>query len=143
MLGLLAQIKTLILTLSLGLIAGIIIHYYQLSIRALKVSKHTLYLLDSVLWLLMIFIISLGMLLINQGEIRIYTYLFLIVGGMIYFKLLADRLYKPLNVMAQANALLLRKLAGLLMVPWRWCGKIIRLRWSVWRPQAPPEDPQP
>lgn len=143
MLGLLAQIKILFLTLFLGVIAGIIIHYYQLSISALKAGKHILYLLDLILWLLMILIISLGMLVINQGEIRIYTFLFLIGGGLIYFKLLAPRLYLPLKAMAEANVTILRKIASLLLMPWQWFGKTIHLRWRSRRPKVPPEDPRP
>lgn len=140
---LLAQINIFFLTLFLGAIAGIIIHYYQLVIRALKAGKYTLYLLDFILWLLMILVVSLGMLVINQGALRVYTFLFLIVGGFIYFKLLAPRLYRPLQIIAEMNVLLLRKSASLFIKPGQWLTKAIRLKWRNHHPQVPPEDPQP
>jgi len=141
--GLLAQINIFFLTLFLGVIVGIIIHYYQLGIRALKIGKYMLYLLDFILWLLMILVVSLGMLVINQGALRIYTFLFLIAGGFIYFKLLASRLYRPLQIIAEANAVLLGKSANLFIKPGQWLVKIIRLQWRNHHPQVPPEDPQP
>lgn len=140
---LLAQINIFLLTLFLGVVAGIIIHYYQLGIRALKAGKYMLYLLDFVLWLLMILVVSLGMLVINQGALRAYTFLFLIIGGFIYFKLLAPYLYRPLKIIAEANVALLRKTANLFIKPGQWLIKMIRLQWRNHHPHVPPEDPQP
>ena len=139
--GLLTQINIFFLTLFLGVIVGIIIHYYQLSIRALKVGKYMLYLLDFILWLLMILVVSLGMLVINQGALRVYTLLFLIVGGYIYFKMLAPHVYRPLRIVAEANAVLLRKTASFFIKPGQRLIKTIGFQWRIHHPRVPPEDP--
>lgn len=140
MLGLFAQIKIFIFTLLLGLIAGFVLHFYQLAIKALKAGKHILYLLDFIFWLLMILIVSLGMLLINQGALRFYTFVFLILGGMIYYKTLAPYFYRPLQVMAEVGAQFIGMLAGWIIRPGSWVVKKIRAKWRH-HPQTPPDDP--
>lgn len=140
MLGLLAQIKTFLLTLLLGIIAGIIFHYYQLTIRALRAGKYSLYLLDLFLWLLMILLISGGMLLINQGELRIYIFLVLIAGSFIYFKLLADIMNRPLSGLAKSSALILRIIGHMFVRPFAWGKNSAQLFWRRLHESPPPED---
>lgn len=141
MLGLLAQIETFFLTLLLGIIAGIIFHYYQLTIRALRAQKYSLYLLDLFLWLLMILLIAGGMLLINQGELRIYIFLVLIAGVLIYFKLMAGIMVRPLGGLAKSSALALRSIGNILIKPLMWLKKTIQLNWRRLHATPPPEEP--
>ncbi|NLV21199.1 MAG: hypothetical protein GXY49_04330 [Syntrophomonadaceae bacterium] len=140
MLGLLTQVKIFFLTLLLGVIAGFIIHFYQLGIKALKVGKYTLFLLDFIFWMFMIVVVALGMLVINQGELRFYTLIFLILGGIIYFKTLAARLYKPLKTMAEAGAHFIDMLVSQLLKPVVWLVNKIRTKWRNHHPPAPPDD---
>ncbi len=140
MLGLLAQIKTFFLTLLLGLLAGIIFHYYQLTIRSLQAGKYVLYLLDLFLWIIMILLISLGMLLINQGELRIYFFLILLAGSFIYFKLLAGSLERPLKVLAQASATMLRFIGASLFKPLKWLQYAVKRIWQHRHSSPPPDD---
>jgi len=142
LLGLLAQIKTFLFTLLLGIIAGIIFHYYQLTIRTLRAGKYSLYLLDLLLWLLMILLISAGMLLINQGELRIYIFLVLIAGSFIYFKLLADIMNRPLNGLAKSSALILQIIGRIFVTPFNWLKNSAQLLWRRIHATPPPEDNQ-
>jgi spore cortex biosynthesis protein YabQ len=140
LLGLLAQIKTFFLTLLLGIIAGIISHYYQLTIRALHVQKYSLYLLDLFFWLIMILLIAGGMLLINQGELRIYIFLVLIAGGLIYLKLMAGFMNRPLSGLAKNSALILRTIGNILVKPQVWLKKKAQFYWRRYHASSPPED---
>ncbi len=140
MLGLFAQIKIFVLTLLLGGIAGFVIHFYQLGIKALGVGKQLLYLLDLLLWMFMILLVSLGMMLINQGALRFYTFVFLILGGVVYYKTLAPRLNRPLQVTAEALAHLLKRLVSMIIKPVRWLINSIRLQWRKFHPPMPPDD---
>lgn len=140
MLGLFTQVKIFFLTLLLGVIAGFIIHFYQLGIKALKTGKHTLLLLDFILWLFMILVVALGMLLINQGELRFYTFIFLILGGIIYFKTLAPRLYRPLQTAAAAGAYFIKMLAKQLLKPAIWLINKIRTKLPQHNSPPPPDD---
>jgi len=140
LLGLLAQIEMFFLTLLLGLLAGIIFHYYQLTIRSLQAGKYVLYLLDLFLWILMILLISLGMLLINQGELRIYFFLILLAGSLLYFKLLASSLEGPLKVLARVSATMLRFIGASLFKPLKWLQYAVKRIWQRWHAGPPPED---
>lgn len=92
MIGLLSQIEAFILTLLLGIIAGLLIHYYQLTIRELKIGKYALYTMDLILWMIMLVLIFVGILLINQGEVRIYVFIGLVLGGLIYLRWIMPRI---------------------------------------------------
>lgn len=92
MTGLLGQIEAFILTLVLGLLTGTIFHFYQELIRAARVSRYVLYLLDFSLWIIIIALVFLGMLFINQGEMRIYVLVALVLGIIIYYRRFASRL---------------------------------------------------
>lgn len=140
MLGLLAQIKTFLLTLLLGIIAGIIFHYYQLTIRALRARKYSLYLLDLFIWLLMILLISGGMLFINQGEFRIYIFLVLIAGGFIYFKLMAGIMNSPLGGLARSSAFILRAISHIFFKPFEWIKKSAQSFWHRKHASPPSEE---
>lgn len=139
MLGLLAQIKTFFLTMVLGMAAGMIFQYYQLTIRALRAGKYSLYLLDLLLWILMILLISVGMLLINQGELRIYFFLILIGGSWLYFKFLAGAMKKPLGILAEATQRIISFIGNGVVKPVKWL--LQRLRsWRERIHSAPPPD---
>lgn len=142
MLGLLAQIKTFFLTLLLGILSGIIFHYYQLTIRALQARKYALYLLDVCFWLLMILLISLGMLLINQGELRIYIFIVLLAGSLIYFKMMAGMMRNPLGLFANSSAWLLQISGNLLAKPFVWMKKTVQNFWRRKHSSPPPDNPE-
>ncbi|MEN6351077.1 MAG: spore cortex biosynthesis protein YabQ, partial [Syntrophomonas sp.] len=55
--GVLAQVKAFTLTLILGLLAGSIFHFYQLMIRRARVGKYLLYIIDFVLWIMMLVLV--------------------------------------------------------------------------------------
>lgn len=141
MLGLFAQIKMFFLTLLLGVLAGIIFHYYQLTIRALHARKAALYLLDVFFWLWMIVLISIGMLLINQGELRIYIFAVLLAGSLLYFKWLAGITGKPMNELARSSAFVLQTAGRLLIKPLQFVKKTLQSRWQRKREPPPPEEP--
>ncbi len=101
MTGLLGQIEAFILTLVLGLLTGTIFHFYQELIRSARVSRYVLYFLDFSLWIIIIALVFLGMLLINQGEMRIYVLIALVLGILIYYRKFASRLDAPISRLAR------------------------------------------
>lgn len=103
MAGLLTQIKAFGLTLILGILTGGIFQYYQLTVKSARPGKYSLYLLDFILWLFLILVVFMAMLLINQGEMRIYVLLALIIGAFIYYRYLWQRFLQPLSHAAQST----------------------------------------
>lgn len=117
MAGLLMQIKAFGLTLGLGVITGAIFQYYQLTVRSARPGKYSLYLLDFILWIFLIMVVFVAMLLINQGEMRIYVLLALVAGVFVYYRYLWHRLMQPLSHAGQTTAAGFDALFNLLQKP--------------------------
>jgi len=134
------QIQAFGLTLVLGLITGVIFHYYQLFIRQARVGRYSLYLMDLVLWLLIITLVFWAMIWINQGEVRFYILVALLTGILIYFHTLSGRFNTRLTSLAIHNARILAYVT-------RWFKqgkdrlKVVFFR-IIPRRKSPPPDPQ-
>ena len=87
--GIWFQLEAFFFTLILGLFSACILHFYQTLIWKAKVTKLFLYILDLLFSIMMVMLVFLGMLYINQGEMRSYVLIALIVGGIIYFRILS------------------------------------------------------
>jgi len=135
---LLVQIQAFLLTLVLGVAAGLIFHYYQLTIKSLRVGKYPLYAMDVILWIIMIIIIAGALLIINQGEMRVYVFIALLAGGLVYYKWLSQHVKQPLSALGKATAYMLKAVYGNLTKPMVWV--IIWLRTRDLHKQAPPPD---
>lgn len=86
---LLGQLKAFFLTLTMGVFSGAIFHYYQLSVRKSRVGRYWLYLIDLLLWIILLLIVFAFLLLINGAEVRLYVFLALACGLAIYFRCLS------------------------------------------------------
>jgi len=136
--GLLAQIQAFLLTSILGIIASLIFHYYQLTIRSMRVGRYPLYAMDIILWIIMIIMIAAALLMINQGEMRVYVFIALLVGGLVYYKWLSRYAHQPLYVLGRATAFMLKAVHFHLSRPVVWA--ITWLRTRELRRQSPPPD---
>lgn len=101
--GIIFQLQAFFFTMILGLFSAVILHYYQLLIRNAGVAKIYLYILDLIFWILMVMVIFMGMLCINQGEMRSYVLIALVMGGLIYYKTLSGIWAGFLTKLAQAT----------------------------------------
>ncbi len=98
---LLFQIQSFVLTMILGVVAGMVFQFYQLLVRRARVGKYSLYLMDFFLWMLMILLIFAAMLFINQGEMRVYVLVALVAGILIYHHYLGPTMEAPVSRGAQ------------------------------------------
>jgi len=139
--GLLAQIEAFMLTFLLGMMAGLIFHYYQSIIRSLRVGKYSLYLMDFILWIIMIIFIAAALLLINQGEIRVYVFLALLAGGGAYYECLARPIGPTIKFMGQATARVIQAVVSALAKPFILAMAWIKFQYRLRkRPSPPPDD---
>jgi spore cortex biosynthesis protein YabQ len=118
--GLFAQLQAFFLTFILGIAAGLIFHYYQSTIRNWRLGKYLLYLMDFIWCIILIIIMAAALLLINQGEIRVYVFIALISGGVTYYKCLARKLQSSVQFLGRSTAYLFKKLGALITRPLRW-----------------------
>lgn len=138
--GLLAQIEAFFLTFIVGMLAGLIFHYYQTTIRSLRVGRIVLYLMDFILWIMLIIIIAAALLVINQGEMRVYVFLALITGGAVYYLSLARRLQPPVYFLGKSTAYILRKIGDWTTKPLIKAAAWLREQYRM-RRRPPPDDP--
>jgi spore cortex biosynthesis protein YabQ len=139
MTSLLLQIKAFVLTLLLGIITGGIFQYYQLTVRSARPGKYSLYLLDFILWLFLILLVFVSLLLINQGEMRVYVFIALLAGVLIYYRYLWPRLMLPLTHAGQSTVAGLGAIVNLLQKPIGLIKGYIKKRSKIEPPSDPPD----
>lgn len=132
------QIQTFFLTLILGIVTGLIFHYYQLTIVKARVGKYPLYILDFFLWIIMICLVFFTLLWINQGEMRVYVLIALITGILIYYHYFSGRFKKIVDTGANLTISLFRKIISLIVRPAEWLYN--RIKSAFVRKDQPPPD---
>ncbi len=132
--GLLFQLQTFFLTGLIGVTAGFIFHYYQLTIRKARIGKYFLYIMDLIWWILILLVVFAAMLLINQGEIRFYIILTLLAGVIVYFYYFSARLTKVVEQGAQGTIYIIAYFSTIARILPDWLKKIIAARKTSSRP---------
>lgn len=97
------QIKAFALTLLFGILMGVVFHYYFLIIRRGRVRRFPLYLFDLIIWIIILLVAFISLLIINQGEMRVYVLLAMACGVVIYLKLFAGLLGSVMGFMADTT----------------------------------------
>jgi len=138
--GLFAQIQAFLLTFFLGAIAGLIFHYYQSTIRSLRIGRYLLYLMDFILWIIMIVIIGAALLVINQGEMRVYVFIALISGGGLYYKCLSQRLHQPVYILGKSTAYVMKLISACIAKPFVAAFTWLKVQYRKRQKPPPPND---
>lgn len=123
MLWLLEQLKPFVLTLLVGLIAGLVFQFYQCSMALSSCGRWLLYLLDFLVWIVILLLVFFLLLVINQGEIRVYILLALFIGILIYFREMAPRTQPLMCKAARINGRFIRSASRKASMPLRWLQK--------------------
>lgn len=126
MLDLVDQIQSFLLTLLVGMVLGVVIHYYQITIRKGRLKKHLLYALDFFLWITLMALIFVCLVLINLGEMRVYVFIALLGGALAYYRFGARYCSGFLSNCAQATVAVFSRIKDRLAVPVNWGTKKIR-----------------
>jgi len=126
------QVQEFFFAVLIGLALAVILHFHQMNVKHLPRRNFWLWLLDLMVWLLVIPLVFAGLLIINQGEVRYYVLLALAVGGILYLVYLKPRLERPLASAAAVTAGIARSAWSVMARPWR----LIRARLN---PPIPPE----
>lgn len=137
---LLNQICAFLLTLLTGILLGIIIHFYQLTVRKSRLRKFFLIIMDFTLWILLIALIFFGLVLINLGELRVYVFVALITGVLIYYRYGARHLHRPLAVLARAVVACFSWLKHQLAKPFIYLEKAVKNYYARKAEEAEPPD---
>lgn len=136
---LLFQIQSFVLTAVLGVVAGMVFQFYQLLVRRARLGKYSLYVMDFFLWMLMILLIFAAMLFINQGEMRVYVLIALVMGIIIYHHYLGPTMEGPVSTLAQLTISAFSFLIGIIKRPVLALGSRLR-GLTKWGKGPPPSD---
>lgn len=131
------QVEAFTLTLVLGLVSGAFFHFYQQTVRMARIKGVALYVLDFFLWMVMILLIFAALLLINQGEMRIYVLVALLAGAFLYYQYLSPRLQVVVERAVRLTLKLISFLVAAVVRPSRWLAGVITSRFK--RPPPPDE----
>jgi len=101
--GIWFQVQAFFFTMVMGCFAALILNFYQILIRKAGVARWMLYFLDLLFWVLMVMLVFIGMLCINQGEMRYYVLIALISGGAVYYQTLSGRCAASLSRLAEGT----------------------------------------
>jgi len=87
---LLNQVCTFATTLVIGMVAGFCYDYYRVVRGVFKLKKVGTHLGDAIFWLATTALVSFLLLLGNWGVVRLYVFIALGLGALIYFQLFGD-----------------------------------------------------
>ncbi len=105
------QVQYFFNTLLLGVVLGLFFHFYWMLLQNVRPGKRLVTLTDVLFCLFLLFLIGGALLFINAGDLRLYVWLALIVGGWIYKRWL----FKPLNPIVYSTSQILLKSCGFFM----------------------------
>lgn len=117
---LLSQARAFFMTIGIGIVAAFCYDYYREIRRAFRLKKTGAILGDLIFWLLMTVIVFALLLEANWGELRMYVFLGLGMGALLYFYLLS----KTASRLVRVKFYIIHKICNLLM-------KIISFLWNA------------
>ncbi|NLB18557.1 MAG: hypothetical protein GX825_07515 [Syntrophomonadaceae bacterium] len=104
----------------MGLLLAPVFHFHQKNVRNFPIKGIWLRILDLAIWLAAIPLVFWVLLRTNQGEVRFYLFLGLLVGAGLYFFYLASRFNYSLESMSVLVGKAVCRMGLLLSVPKRW-----------------------
>lgn len=132
-----------------GAAIGIGADGYRAWQSAARVSRMTVNIIDCLLWCALAALVFCLMLALNGGDMRSYVFLALVLGYLVYRRLVGQRIVRLWLWCAKAVCTVcrcLRRIITLLCLPLRWCLRVavglvrcIR-RWLAKMRKSPPEE---
>jgi spore cortex biosynthesis protein YabQ len=130
----LIQVREFLLTVGIGLILAGIFHFHQKCVKHFPIRGILLWLFDLGVWLVVVPLVFAGLLIINQGEVRFYVLLALLVGAGLYMVYVRPKFNRPIEVAAGYTVKTARFVFSAIAVSLR------RLRFWTKTPPPPGDD---
>ncbi len=96
-----------------------IFHFHQKIIKQFPIRGFWLWLCDLGVWLVAIPLVFVGLLIINEGEVRFYVLLALLTGGGLYMLYVKPIVNRFVGIAASYTAKTIRAIFSFLTAPWR------------------------
>ena len=150
------QVIIFIMLVLLGNLIGILFDFYRVIQKAYSLKKRGTNLGDAVFCILVTMITYLFLLIYLWGEVRVYVFIAMIIGFLIYLKIFSARMYyiifkvhsiitKVLRYILNIIMIPLKILISGLLFPFRFVAYIVLLIWKslkkIIHKKRPPQDP--
>lgn len=118
--SLLSQARAFFMTIGIGIVAAFCYDYYREVRRAFRLKKTGAFLGDLIYWLITTVIVFALLLLANWGEMRMYVFLGLGLGALLYFSVLS----KPVSRLVRIKFYILYRL-------WHYIVLVVSYIWNA------------
>ncbi len=109
-----------------GIIIGLLFDFFRILRKSFKTPDIITYIEDLLFWILTGFIVLYSIFTFNNGEIRLYMILAIILGAIIYM-LVASRYIIKINVtIIDFIKKILKKIFNIILIPFKFLHKLIK-----------------
>lgn len=109
-----------------GIIIGLLFDFFRIWRKSFKVADVTTYFQDVLFWILTGFIILYSIFVFNNGEIRLFMFLGVIVGALLYLLLVSQYVIKINVTIIKYLKMVFGKIFSILFLPIKYINKLIR-----------------
>lgn len=109
-----------------GVIIGLLFDFFRILRKTIKTPDFVTYIEDALFWILTGFIILYSIFIYNNGEIRLYMFLAIIIGISLYMLLISKFILQiSVNTINFVKKILF-KIIHIIMIPFNLLGKLLK-----------------
>lgn len=109
-----------------GIIIGLIFDFFRILRKSFKTHDGITYLEDILFWIITGFILLYSIFTFNNGEIRLYMFLAVIMGGIIYMILFSNIIIKTNVKIINKLKSIVKKIFSILIFPFKQILKLVK-----------------
>lgn len=110
-----------------GLLVGLLFDIFRLSRKYMSTKDIFTYIEDIIFWILVGIIVLMTVFLSNNGQIRGYVFLGIILGVVFYFMLLSSLVMKSLSWIIDCIVNLIVRIVNIIRIPVRFMVKVVKM----------------
>ena len=122
-----AQFNALIAMTLFGGLMGVLFDFYRELRYSFKLKPLATNIWDLILWLIFLVLAYSVLLYINYGEVRLYIFMAIALGLLIYFRFLSDFARKPIRVVLFVSLKVLTLLWKIVRIPFLFLQRVLML----------------
>ena len=109
-----------------GIIIGVLFDFFRILRKTIKTKDIITYFQDILFWLLTGFIILYSTFTFNNGEIRIFMFIAILIGVIFYMTLVSSYVIKINVTIINFIKNIIQKIFNVLITPFRWLYKFVK-----------------
>lgn len=109
-----------------GIIIGVLFDFFRILRKTIKTKDTITYIQDILFWILTGFIILYSTFTFNNGEIRIFMFIAILIGVIFYMTLVSSYVIKINVTIINFIKNIIQKIFNVLITPFRWLYKFVK-----------------